>query len=199
MMDRRIGFVGDSLVNGTGDPTCLGWAGRLCCQQLQRGHALTYYNLGVRGQTSQQIEQRWQREVACRLPANSQGYVVFSFGVNDTTLAAGRLRVAPQETLAATARLLTTAKTRYSTLMIGPPAIADAEQNQRLAALSEQLAQVCQTVAVPYLEIYTATARSPVWLAELQAGDGAHPGAAGYSELAQLISHWSAWQAWFES
>lgn len=28
--DIRIGFIGDSLVNGTGDAMALGWAGRLC-------------------------------------------------------------------------------------------------------------------------------------------------------------------------
>lgn len=26
----RICFIGDSFVNGTGDPECLGWAGRIC-------------------------------------------------------------------------------------------------------------------------------------------------------------------------
>lgn len=28
--DIRICFIGDSLVNGTGDEAALGWAGRLC-------------------------------------------------------------------------------------------------------------------------------------------------------------------------
>ncbi|MET8875781.1 hypothetical protein [Nocardia sp. NPDC004604] len=35
-----------------------------------------------------------------------------------------------------------------------------------------------------------------VWMREVRAGDGAHPGAAGYDELAAIIgSHWREWLA----
>ena len=62
--DIRICFVGDSLVNGAGDPECLGWTGRICAGARGDGYDVTYYNLGVRGQTSADIASRWHEETA---------------------------------------------------------------------------------------------------------------------------------------
>ncbi|NEQ32545.1 MAG: lipase [Leptolyngbya sp. SIO4C5] len=196
-MDVRICFIGDSFVNGTGDPDCLGWAGRLCRDLKSPNYDLTYYNLGVRRETSEQIAQRWQHEVDYRLPADATGRLVFSFGTNDTTVNAGQRRVELAASLAAAERILTAAQTRHPTLMVGPPAIADAEQNWRTEQLSGRLAELCQTLDIPYLAVLESTARSPVWMADVWNGDGAHPGAAGYSELAQTIGRWSAWQSWW--
>lgn len=53
--DIRICFVGDSFVNGIGDERALGWAGRLCAAANARGVPVTYYNLGVRRNTSKDI------------------------------------------------------------------------------------------------------------------------------------------------
>jgi lysophospholipase L1-like esterase len=82
----RICFVGDSFVNGTGDPECLGWAGRICAVARREGYDITYYNLGVRRETSADIKSRWQNEVTCRLSQGEYGRIIFSFGVNDTTI-----------------------------------------------------------------------------------------------------------------
>ena len=65
----RICFIGDSFVNGTGDDACLGWAGRLCRDARAAGREVTYYNLGVRRNTSADIARRWRAEKrrrACR-------------------------------------------------------------------------------------------------------------------------------------
>lgn len=196
-MDVRICFIGDSFVNGTGDPDYLGWAGRLCRDLKAPNYDLTYYNLGVRRETSEQIAQRWQHEVDYRLPADATGRLVFSFGTNDTTVNAGQRRVELAASLAAAERILTAAQTRHPTLMVGPPAIADAEQNRRTEQLSGRLAELCQTLDIPYLAVLKSTACSPVWMADVWNGDGAHPGAAGYGELAQTIGRWSAWQSWW--
>ncbi|BAU41680.1 hypothetical protein [Leptolyngbya sp. O-77] len=71
--DLRICFVGDSFINGTGDSTLLGWTGRVCQFASQRGVPLTYYNLGVRRETSADIGVRWQFEVMARLPEGCDG------------------------------------------------------------------------------------------------------------------------------
>jgi lysophospholipase L1-like esterase len=67
MKDIRICFVGDSYVQGTGDDECLGWAGRLCASARRAGHNITYYNLGVRRETSTDITRRWLAECEPRL------------------------------------------------------------------------------------------------------------------------------------
>lgn len=199
--DVRLCFVGDSFVNGTGDRQYLGWTGRLCAATAQRGYDLTHYNLGVRRETSLQIEQRWPQEVATRLADGSDRRVVFSFGVNDTsyaTLNGGEQRRVPWEaTRDCSERMLWQARETYPVLMIGPPPIADEAHNQRIEDLSEMLATVCHTLDVPYLDTYRKLIQSPIWRQEVAAGDGAHPNAAGYGILADLIFQWSAWQAWF--
>ena len=68
MNEVRICFVGESFVNGTGDPECLGWAGRICVNANRKGYDITYYNLGVRRETSSELKNRWLREVSYRLP-----------------------------------------------------------------------------------------------------------------------------------
>ena len=67
MNDIRICFIGDSYVQGTGDPECLGWAGRLCVTARRDGHEVTGYNLGVRRETSRDIAHRWLSE--CEMPS----------------------------------------------------------------------------------------------------------------------------------
>ena len=73
----RICFVGESFVNGTGDPECLGWAGRICVDANKKGYDITYYNLGVRRETSAELKNRWQREVYYRLPKEAESGGVF--------------------------------------------------------------------------------------------------------------------------
>jgi len=205
MNDIRLCFVGDSFVNGTGDPQCLGWAGRLCGRMAdsqkdaitERPFPITYYNLGIRRNTSRDIALRWETEVKRRFIPQADCRVVFSFGTNDTTLEVGTLRVPTEESLHNAQTILSQAQQQFPTLMIGPPPIQDPEQNQRTSALSQQFAQICHQLAVPYLDIFPTLAASETWMQEVSQGDGAHPQAAGYALLADVIQQWSAWQNWF--
>ncbi|NJN85764.1 MAG: lipase [Leptolyngbyaceae cyanobacterium SL_7_1] len=197
MTDIRICFVGDSFVNGTGDPECLGWSGRLCASQCRQGRAITYYNLGVRRETSADIRDRWFKEVSCRLPAPEGGRVVFSFGTNDTTLESQGTRVKLADSIKNTHTILSLAIQHYPVLMISPPPIADDAQNSRTADLVTHFAQLCYELTVPYLNVFAPLQQSAVWQREVQTGDGAHPAAAGYATLASMIEEWADWKAWF--
>lgn len=199
----RVCFLGESFVNGTGDPTCLGWAGRICRSAQQRGHDLTYYNLGIRRETSRQLRERWLQEVILRLPVSTElstendGRLVFSFGTNDTTVENGRQRVETAESLSNLRAILSKAKARFPVLMVGAPPIEDPQQTARIEDLSQQMAIVCQELDVPYLDVVSTLKQSGVWMGEVAAYDGAHPRAAGYTEFATLVENWSMWQAWF--
>jgi lysophospholipase L1-like esterase len=194
----RICFVGDSFVNGTGDPECLGWTGRICAAVRKQGYDLTYYNLGIRRETSADILARWQDEVSRRLSSECEARIVFSFGVNDTTIENNKIRVELADSIANTRQILTTAKQLFPVLMVSPLPIADSEQNARSAKLSARLAEVCSQLDVPYLDVFSAMLASTVWAIEVVANDGAHPSAAGYSELASLVQSWQAWLSWFD-
>ncbi len=193
----RICFVGDSFVNGVGDPAYLGWTGRLCAEAGRAGYDITYYNLGVRRDTSADLARRWRAEVEHRLPEDCDGRVVLSFGVNDTIIEGGRRRVSLEATLTNAQAILHEARALYPLLVVGPPPVADTVQNERIRALSFSLGQLCWQEGAPYLETYKALLATPIWLEEVVAGDGAHPGAAGYEALAALVRQWSGWSGWF--
>jgi acyl-CoA thioesterase-1 len=195
--DIRICFIGDSYVQGTGDPECLGWAGRICVNAQRAGHNLTYYNLGVRRETSADIARRWQAECERRLPATSENYLVLSFGVNDVTIENGAPRVAEEETLGNLRAILDAARTRYHSLFVGPPAVPDAGRNARLARLSERMLDVAAQAGVPSVALFPYLVNDAQWLGEVQANDGAHPRAAGYARMATRIEACPEW--WFGS
>jgi lysophospholipase L1-like esterase len=109
MNEIRICFIGESFVNGTGDSSHLGWTGRLCKALSQQAYQVTYYNLGIRGETSAELILRWQSEVERRLRVGHNNRIVFSFGTNDTTMESNKLRVEYADSLKNNTRSLTRA------------------------------------------------------------------------------------------
>ena len=193
--DSRICFVGDSFINGTGDPACLGWTGRVCVAAIQQGHQVTYYNLGIRRDTSADIAARWHAECSRRLPQDADGRVVFSFGVNDTTIEHGTRRLSCEATLGNLRPILQEAHQRFPILLIGPPPVADATHNTRIARLCEAMATVARDIGIPYLPVFARLIQAPLWMQEVAQYDGSHPRQAGYAALAALVQAWPAW--WF--
>lgn len=195
---RRIVFVGDSFTHGTGDPDAIGWVGRVYALARGRGHDVTAYNLGIRRDTSADIAARWEREVAARLPKEQAAGLVFCFGSNDCNDGDdGTQRVAPETTLGNARRLLIRAKAMAPCLMLGPPPLGRTQPiRDRVAVLTGRLAAECRNLDVPFLDTFTPLTASGTWTAEAAKGDGAHPGAAGYAELAMLVDGWRPWRDW---
>lgn len=180
---------------GVGDPAAAGWVGRLASRSLRGGLALTVSNLGVRRDTSTDVGRRWLAECRARFPAGCSARVVLAYGVNDTTIEGGRPRTPPDVSAANLLHLLGTARDHgWPVLVAGPPPIADDAQNARIAALDGRFAALCAGAGVPYVPVFEALRADPVWTAEVSRGDGAHPGAAGYDRLADLIA--PAWDRW---
>ena len=196
MAVMRISFIGDSLVAGTGDPEFLGWAGRVCRSARGRGHDVTCYNLGIRGNTSANILARWRAEAEDRTVAGQDCRLVFSFGVNDTKDIDGQRIVEPVQAIAQARLILMDAVAWQPVLMVGPPPIEDETRNARIADISGRLNALCREIHVPYLDTFGAFYTGAVWLNAVRAGDGVHPIAEGYDAWAELIESWPAWRAW---
>jgi lysophospholipase L1-like esterase len=213
MTTLRICFVGDSITAGTGDDAFLGWPGRLCVAERQRGHDISLYNLGIRGDTSAMIASRWREECEARLPVIHPGALVFAFGINDTAREAdGTLRVEQDRSVAIARDILEEAKAWKPTLMIGPTPVLRERltltlnpgqprelRDARIAATSQAYEEVCRALGVPYLDIFTPLSSDARFAKAMAAGDGIHPTADGYAVMAELIGSWSAWREWFES
>jgi acyl-CoA thioesterase I len=195
----KICFFGDSFTNGTGDDDCLGWVGRVCASQRKAGADLTFYNLGIRGNSSADILGRWQQEAHARLDGAENGRLVFSFGSNDCAKGDdGRARLPQSDRLKNARAILVAAPKLWPTLFVGPLPIADdPTANKRLSDLSRQIGVFARAHQVPYLNVFTAMHESAVWNNDCVMGDGVHPGAAGYQLVADRVEAWDAWQSWF--
>jgi acyl-CoA thioesterase-1 len=208
----RIAFVGDSITNGTLDGDFLGWPGRLCRAERDRGHDLTLYNLGVRAETSQDIRARWRAECAPRLPEAFPGALVFAFGVNDCAeYDDGSVRVSQESSVENARAIIAEAKDWRPTLWIGPgpaemsmqplrpgPGVSYSFHNDRTESLSSAYAAAAVELGVPYLDVFTPLRDDAVWAAALRDGDGVHPTGDGYARIAALVGGWPAWRAWFD-
>lgn len=196
----KICFFGDSFTNGTGDDECLGWVGRVCAEKRREGIDLTAYNLGIRGNTSEDVMRRWKGEACARVAKGENSALIFSFGTNDCAKADdGRSRLAQNDRLKNARSILVDAPKLHQTLFIGPLPIADDPiANKRIADLSRQMGVFARTHKVPYLELYPTFAESSVWAQECAAGDGVHPNSGGYAAVADMVAKWDAWQALFQ-
>ncbi|RZM77840.1 GDSL-type esterase/lipase family protein [Leptolyngbya iicbica] len=200
-MSPRIFFIGDSFIHGTGDPTCLGWVGRVCARAMAHNHAFTGYNLGVRGDTTQLIHQRWQPEVQSRSANPASVGFVFSFGANDVNLndETSQPRVPLADSVAYAQAILGDAQKIDPVLMVESPPIAnDLAANQRLAELNQHILDLCQVLAIPHIRTCAALLNTPSWMEEAIANDGAHPREQGYTALAEIILSSQQWSQWLE-
>ena len=196
MAQMRICFIGDSFVSGAYDDECQGWVGRISVAARRRKHDVSPYNLGVRGETSIQIARRWRAEAEARQSVQQEGRLVFEFGVNDARDVNGKRQLEAVQSLAAAREILAAAVAWKPTLMIGPPPGGDQLRNVRVKELSDEMADLCTLLGVPYFDSYTQLVKSATFIPSTKAVDGTHPNAAGYAEWARVIDQWSAWRAW---
>ncbi|MGY0499163.1 GDSL-type esterase/lipase family protein [Nocardia sp. FBN12] len=195
--DLRICFIGDSFVQGIGDPAYRGWVGRVLAAT---GPGITAFNLGIRRNTSADVLRRCWREVEPRILPDTDNRLVLSFGSNDSVVENGNVRVDRTQCLDNLATLLTESRDRaIHPLVIGPPPVIDAgkEHLRRTADLADDMADLCDSREVPFVATTRQLAEDLVWTREAAAGDGAHPGSGGYQRLAELIlaGQWHSWIA----
>ncbi|MCK0112305.1 GDSL-type esterase/lipase family protein [Ornithinimicrobium sp. F0845] len=192
---RDIGlcFVGDGFVAGYGDPKALGWVSRVVGRSPVQDADLTAYNLGVRGESSADVMARWRTECSPRWEGRSERRLIV--GVGATDISAGITTARSRLNLANILDEATT--TGISTFVVGPTPTLDADVNQRLGVLADAQADVCGRRSVPYVDCFHPLKDHDQWQSDLAAGDGVHPGQAGYGLIAWLVLH-AGWQDWLK-
>ena len=191
-MELSLVFLGDSFVNGTGDPRYLGWPARVCAAARARGTAVTYYNLAVRGATSDEVLARWRDESPARLHEDMDGRLVVAFGGND--LFADDPRAGLERAAGNLRALLNEA--RHPVFVVGPPPAGLEGAGELLEDLDSRFSAVSATAGVPFVSVLGRLEATGTWVAEAAANDGFHPGAGGYEELAAAVDESPAWRAW---
>ena len=71
--------------------------------------------------------------------------------------------------------------------VVGPGPVGDPLRDDGIAALSAAFAGLAARRGAPFVSVIDELRASAVWSGEAAAGDGAHPAAGGYEELARLV------------
>jgi lysophospholipase L1-like esterase len=202
MAERYLMFFGDSHTVGVGDEEGLGWTGRVFAAAMDAGIPTTTYNLGVGGETSADVAARWRAEARPRLPradADGDARVVLAFGVNDVTLDDRNRRCSEEQSLLSLEEVLLGAQgLGLRRFVVGPAPIDDDDANDRIAELSYAYRMLCARHRVPFVPLVDELRDNEVWRNSIAAGDGSHPGAGGYAEVARLVLA-AGWLDWLRS
>jgi acyl-CoA thioesterase I len=189
----------------------LGWPGRACAAIAEHGHAVTYYNLGVRGDTTADVLRRWQTECECRLSPQSSGALVFGFGLNDSVRDdAGQSRVDWTTTSHAAREILRSAAAWRPTLLVGPAPVIDGPaprpvggrqwylSQEAIELMASRLEILAAEEGVPFLNLSNSLADSAAWREDLEKSDCVHPTSAGYDLIAEKVIEWAEFLALFQ-
>jgi lysophospholipase L1-like esterase len=200
MVERYLMFFGDSHTVGVGDEEGLGWTGRVYAAAMEAGIPTTSYNLGVGGETSADGAARWRAEARPRLPrADGDARVVLAFGVNDVSLEEESRRCTEEQSLLSLEEVLLGSQALgLRRFVVGPAPIDDEAINDRIAELSYAYRMLCARHRVPFVSLVDELRDNEVWRQSIAAGDGCHPGAAGYCEIARLVLA-AGWLDWLRS
>jgi lysophospholipase L1-like esterase len=191
-MDMRLIFIGDSIVAGSGDDECRGWVGRVGSASRRAGVDHTPYNLGIGGDTAGDVLARWELEVTRRLNPEIENRLVVQVGVNDAR--DGVERPADESVRDLGAIIEGVHGIGLEPLVVGPIPTAQAEESERIGALSRRFAEACAGSNTAFIEVHAALRSNGTFLASQQS-DGYHPDADGYAEIAQVVLH-NGWWEW---
>jgi lysophospholipase L1-like esterase len=186
-------FIGDSIVAGTGDPECRGWAGRVAAASFRSGIELTALNLGIGGDPSGGVLARWREEVTRRINPDIDNRLVAQFGVNDIR---DGIELPAEEVVANLASFVReTRDGGFDPLIVGPVPTAQQRESERVGDISRRFADACSQAGVTFIELHAALKNSPQFLGDLERGDGYHPGADGYNEITRAVLE-NGWWEW---
>lgn len=189
--DVRLVVIGDGFAAGVGDPKALGWVGRVVARSQHPDLSLTAYNLGIRANSSADVQERWREESQRRFTAGAEHRLALNVGYEDVAqgLSTARSRLNLANVLDEAASLST------PVLVVGPAPTLDPSYDERLKVVVEAQADVCARRQVPFVDCFGPLLKHEQWQSDLATGDGVHPGQAGYGLLAWLVLH-QGWPAW---
>jgi lysophospholipase L1-like esterase len=203
----KIVALGDSLVYGYGDYEKGGWV-----EQLRRwwmlpnsvGHVL--YNLGIRGDRTQQVSQRLNVEFSHRGEVRNRfpDLIILSVGVNDTPRlgrVTGKNYTEFAEFTTAMAALLDQAQQLCPVLFVGMVPVDETKMpfldclyysHSDQYRYKEATRQACEQRKIPYLDIFDQwMSHDETWRSQRMTKDGLHPNTLGYQDLLEAVLNWS--------
>lgn len=192
-------FFGDSVTLGVNDAPAGGWVSRLAGKAAQAGLSVppdTFYNMGVRRNSSRMILDRFEAEFKARTMEGVPSYLLFCFGTVDMAAPKGFPNIPVGESAANARDILLKAKTFGATALVSAPPVADQEHCQRLDALCTAYAAICSAIDVPFVDIFHPLLKIG-YVNDL--ADGVHPGPAGNDMIASALLQAPELADWFKN
>ena len=190
-------FFGDSVTLGVSDAPAGGWVARLAGKAAEKGLNVppdTFYNLGVRKNSSRDIHARWESEYKARAMEGCPATLVFCFGTVDMAAPHAVPNVPVGESAANAREILMKAKEYGSVVLVSAPPVKDEEHRQRIEALCTAYASIAKAVDVPFVDIFHPLIEAG-YVDDL--ADGVHPGPRGNAMIAELLADSEAMQKTF--
>ncbi|MFT4312663.1 MAG: SGNH/GDSL hydrolase family protein [Candidatus Woesearchaeota archaeon] len=194
-----ISVFGDSITFGRGDNSNRGWCGRLQTYFESKNYYNCLYNLGICGNTTQDLLQRFDTEAKARVTFirdQDRQVILFSIGINDSRLV-GEQKI-PETKISDFEKniqvLIDKAKDyTKEILFIGLTPVdesitANYEEttftNQRIKLFNEKLKELCQKNNIPFFDMFH---KFSLLNYQKLLDDGLHPNSQGYEQMYQLI------------
>lgn len=186
---------GDSITRGENDDLHGGWVDRLkrlfIAEYLKQGNGeVCVFNLGIGGETTRSLKERFLPELEARFDAGERSVVLLAYGANDAAQAGGAFLVPPEAYLRnLTACVRAAKKKNAAVLLLNVSPVAAAAEGRpspsgkvRRRAFIERYNAELKTMAgkekVGLIDVYGAFLREGV--DPLFAPDGVHPNTAGH-------------------
>ncbi|HJD97974.1 GDSL-type esterase/lipase family protein [Mailhella massiliensis] len=190
-------FFGDSVTLGVNDAPAGGWVARLAGKAAAAGLQVppdTFYNMGVRKNSSAMILERWKREFQARAMEGVPSFLIFCFGTVDMAAPQGSPNLPVGESAANAREILQKAKDYGSVVLISAPPVKDEAHCARLESLCTAYAAICAAVDVPFIDIFHPLLNAG-YVQDLT--DGVHPGPAGNEMIAEALIQSAPLKHWF--
>ena len=195
MRDINILVFGDSITYGAWDKEKGGWVNRLRLA-LENDYSNNYYtifNLGISGDVTENIKDRFDNECKIRFNKNDNTIIIFSIGINDTQNVKDEDRVSLETFRNNIITLINSAK-KYTDniLFIGltkvdeskvTPLTWDKEKsylNTKIINFDKELKNICLENNVDYLYIYDLLEVDELF-------DGLHPNNVGHQKICDKV------------
>ena len=195
MRDINILVFGDSITYGAWDKEKGGWVNRLRLA-LENDYSNNYYtifNLGISGDVTENIKDRFDNECKIRFNKNDNTIIIFSIGINDTQNVKDEDRVSLETFRNNIITLINSAK-KYTDniLFIGltkvdeskvTPLPWDKEKsylNTKIINFDKELKNICLENNVDYLYIYDLLELEELF-------DGLHPNNVGHQKICDKV------------
>ena len=190
-------FFGDSVTLGVSDAPAGGWVARLAGKAAQKGLNVppdTFYNMGVRKNSSRAVLARWESEFKARAMEDCPSTLVFCVGTVDMAAPNAVPNVPVGESAANVREMLLKAKEYGSVILVSAPPVKNEEHCQRLEALCTAYSSIAKAVEVPFVDIFHPLMEAG-YADEL--ADGIHPGPRGNEMIADLLAESEAMRKTF--